>query len=89
MQCSIDGLLDRTVKHMLFLESVGDRAIKLRQCIQPEVSDFIYFPLLSIITDLSMDIILCMLYFSFLLKDIMGIEVQKGCIGYQFKIGLV
>ncbi|KAJ9544242.1 hypothetical protein OSB04_023949 [Centaurea solstitialis] len=32
MQCSIDGLLDRTVKHMVFLKSVGDRAIKLRQC---------------------------------------------------------
>lgn len=35
-KCSIDGLLDRTVKHMLFLESVTDRAIKLRQCVQPE-----------------------------------------------------
>ncbi|XP_024974035.1 transcription factor LHW-like isoform X2 [Cynara cardunculus var. scolymus] len=34
-KCSIDGLLDRTVKHMLFLKSVGDRAIKLRQCVQP------------------------------------------------------
>lgn len=36
-KCSIDGLLDRTVKHMQFLESVSDRAMKLRQCIhQPE-----------------------------------------------------
>ncbi|CAH1439814.1 unnamed protein product [Lactuca virosa] len=35
-KCSIDGLLDRTVKHMLFLKSVGDRASKLRQCVQPE-----------------------------------------------------
>ncbi|XP_071686447.1 transcription factor EMB1444-like [Rutidosis leptorrhynchoides] len=33
---SIDGLLDRTVKHMQFLESVSDRAIKLRQCVQTE-----------------------------------------------------
>nr|XP_043610078.1 transcription factor EMB1444-like isoform X2 [Erigeron canadensis] len=35
-KCSIDGLLDRTVKHMLFLQSVDDRANKLRQCVQPE-----------------------------------------------------
>lgn len=35
-KCSIDGLLDRTVKHMLFLKSVSDRASKLRQCVQPE-----------------------------------------------------
>ncbi|PWA67685.1 hypothetical protein CTI12_AA315690 [Artemisia annua] len=35
-KCSIDGLLDRTVKHMLFFESVGDRAIKLRQSLQSE-----------------------------------------------------
>nr|GEW21819.1 hypothetical protein [Tanacetum cinerariifolium] len=33
---SIDGLLDRTVKHMLCLETVGDRAIKLRKCLQSE-----------------------------------------------------
>ncbi|CAI9783282.1 unnamed protein product [Fraxinus pennsylvanica] len=30
-KCSIDGLLDRTVNHMLFLRSVTDRADKLRQ----------------------------------------------------------
>lgn len=35
-KCSIDGLLDRTVKHMLFFESIGDRAIKLRQCLESE-----------------------------------------------------
>ncbi|KAI3804161.1 hypothetical protein L1987_32334 [Smallanthus sonchifolius] len=35
-KCSIDGLLDRTVKHMLFLESVSDRAVKLSQCGQSE-----------------------------------------------------
>ncbi|GKA18318.1 transcription factor LHW-like protein isoform X1 [Tanacetum coccineum] len=35
-KCSIDGLLDRSVKHMLFLETVGDRAIKLRKCLQSE-----------------------------------------------------
>lgn len=43
MQCSIDGLLDRTVKHMLFFERVGDRAIKLRQCLQSEARDFRIF----------------------------------------------
>lgn len=35
-KCSIDGLLDKTVKHMLFLKSVGDRAHKLRQCVPPQ-----------------------------------------------------
>ncbi|XP_076925163.1 transcription factor LHW-like [Bidens hawaiensis] len=37
-KCSIDGLLDRTVKHMMFLESVNDRAVKLRQCGQSEAT---------------------------------------------------
>ncbi|KAK1426982.1 hypothetical protein QVD17_15664 [Tagetes erecta] len=35
-KCSIDGLLDRTVKHMRFLKSVSDRAVTLRQCVQSE-----------------------------------------------------
>ncbi|KAF5773751.1 putative transcription factor bHLH family [Helianthus annuus] len=35
-KCSIDGLLDRTIKHMQFLESVSDRAVKLKQCVQSE-----------------------------------------------------
>ncbi|CAL5420167.1 unnamed protein product [Camellia sinensis] len=36
-KCSIDGLLDRTIKHMLFLRSVTDQADKLRQCVHQEV----------------------------------------------------
>ncbi|KAK4796000.1 hypothetical protein SAY86_028326 [Trapa natans] len=32
-KCSIDGLLDRTVKHMLFLRSVTNQAEKLRKCV--------------------------------------------------------
>ncbi|CAI9760785.1 unnamed protein product [Fraxinus pennsylvanica] len=38
-KCSIDGLLDRTVKHMLFLRSVTDRADKLRQQALKEETD--------------------------------------------------
>uniref|UniRef100_A0A5B6Z5Y6 Putative transcription factor LHW n=1 Tax=Davidia involucrata TaxID=16924 RepID=A0A5B6Z5Y6_DAVIN len=38
-KCSIDGLLDRTIKHMLFLRSVTDQADKLRQWVHQEVSD--------------------------------------------------
>ncbi|EPS66447.1 prf interactor 30137, partial [Genlisea aurea] len=30
-KCSIDGLLDKTIKHMLFLRNVSDRADKLRK----------------------------------------------------------
>ncbi|CAK9185359.1 unnamed protein product [Ilex paraguariensis] len=37
-KCSIDGLLDCTIKHMLFLRSVTDQADKLRQCVHQEVS---------------------------------------------------
>lgn len=36
-QCSIDGLLDKTVKHMLFLQRVTDQAEKLKQLSQQEV----------------------------------------------------
>ncbi|KAA8516390.1 hypothetical protein F0562_016683 [Nyssa sinensis] len=38
-KCSIDGLLDRTIKHMLFLRSVTDQADKLRQSVHQEVTD--------------------------------------------------
>ncbi|XP_021888355.1 transcription factor EMB1444-like [Carica papaya] len=37
-KCSIDGLLDRTVKHMLFLRSVADQAGKLKQWVDKEVT---------------------------------------------------
>ncbi|KAF6161163.1 hypothetical protein GIB67_007804 [Kingdonia uniflora] len=37
-KCSIDALLDQTVKHMLFLRSVTDQAEKLEQCINQKVS---------------------------------------------------
>ncbi|XP_031377221.1 transcription factor bHLH155-like isoform X1 [Punica granatum] len=35
-KCSIDALLDRTVKHMLFLRSVTNQAEKLRICVPPK-----------------------------------------------------
>ncbi|KAF2290024.1 hypothetical protein GH714_042385 [Hevea brasiliensis] len=35
-KCSIDGLLDRTVRHMLYLKSVTDHAEKLRRCVRQE-----------------------------------------------------
>ncbi|KAL6987668.1 hypothetical protein U1Q18_013415 [Sarracenia purpurea var. burkii] len=38
-KCSIDGLLDKTIKHMLFLRSVSDQAKKLRQWVHQEVSE--------------------------------------------------
>lgn len=37
MQSSIDGLLDKTIKHMLFLRSVTNQADKLRHPILREV----------------------------------------------------
>ncbi|XAR50902.1 hypothetical protein NMG60_11005362 [Bertholletia excelsa] len=37
-KCSIDGLLERTIKHMEFLRSVTDHAEKLRQCVSEEVT---------------------------------------------------
>ncbi|KAJ9185254.1 hypothetical protein P3X46_004909 [Hevea brasiliensis] len=36
-KCSIDGLLDRTIRHMLYLRSVTDQAEKLRQCVHQEL----------------------------------------------------
>lgn len=38
-QCSIDALLDRTIKHMQFLQKVTNQAEKLKQCAQSKVSD--------------------------------------------------
>lgn len=38
MQCSIDALLDRTIKHMLFLQSVTKYAEKVKQADQPKVN---------------------------------------------------
>lgn len=37
IQCSIDALLDRTIKHMLFLQCVPSQAEKLRHSAQPKV----------------------------------------------------
>ncbi|CAI9098272.1 OLC1v1034891C2 [Oldenlandia corymbosa var. corymbosa] len=37
-KCSIDGLLDRTIKHMQFLASVTNRADKLRRHVERKVS---------------------------------------------------
>lgn len=37
LQCSIDGLLDRTIKHMLFLRNTTDQAAKLKQRMCQEV----------------------------------------------------
>lgn len=39
LQCSIDGLLDRAVKHMLHLRSVTKHAEKLRQLAHHEVCE--------------------------------------------------
>ncbi|XP_063945771.1 transcription factor LHW isoform X2 [Daucus carota subsp. sativus] len=36
VKCSIDGLLDKTIQHMLFLRSVTDQADKLRQVVHRE-----------------------------------------------------
>jgi hypothetical protein len=37
LQCSIDSLLERTIKHMLFLESITKHADKLGKCAEPKV----------------------------------------------------
>ncbi|XP_010256799.1 PREDICTED: transcription factor LHW-like isoform X2 [Nelumbo nucifera] len=37
-KCSIDSLLDQTVKHILFLRSVTSQSNKLRHCMRPKVS---------------------------------------------------
>ena len=37
LQCSIDSLLERTIKHMLFLESITNHADKLNKCAEPKV----------------------------------------------------
>ncbi|KAF9599429.1 hypothetical protein IFM89_037195 [Coptis chinensis] len=38
-KCSIDSLLDQTIKHMLFLRSVTNRAEKLKQCVYTDAVD--------------------------------------------------
>ncbi|KAF7845457.1 transcription factor EMB1444-like isoform X1 [Senna tora] len=38
-RCSIDNLLDRTVKHMLYLQNITKQAEKLKQCLLQEVPD--------------------------------------------------
>ncbi|XP_057471824.1 transcription factor LHW-like [Actinidia eriantha] len=37
-KCSIDGLLDKTINHMLFLRSVSNQADKLKQWVHQEVT---------------------------------------------------
>jgi len=37
-QCSIDALLEQTIKHMLFLQSVNKYAEKIKQADEPKVS---------------------------------------------------
>lgn len=37
-QCSIDSLLDRTIKYMLFLQGVTKYADKLKQADEPKVT---------------------------------------------------
>ncbi|XP_076956073.1 uncharacterized protein LOC143631108 [Bidens hawaiensis] len=39
---SIDSLLDRTVKHMVFLQSVTKHAARIKQADEPKVSTYIY-----------------------------------------------
>jgi hypothetical protein len=36
-QCSIDSLLERTIKHMLFLQSITKHADKLHKCANSKV----------------------------------------------------
>lgn len=44
IQCSIDSLLERTIKHMLFLQSIAKHADKLSKCAESKVkSSGIYF----------------------------------------------
>lgn len=35
-QCSIDGLLDQTAKHMMFLKSVNEQAEKVKKLVSEE-----------------------------------------------------
>lgn len=37
VQCSIDTLLERTIKHMLFLQGVTSHADKLKKCTESNV----------------------------------------------------
>lgn len=38
-KCSIDALLERTIKHMLFLQSVTKHAEKLKQTVEPKIAN--------------------------------------------------
>lgn len=38
MQCSIDSLLERTIKHMIFMQSITKHAEKLNKCTGSKVS---------------------------------------------------
>lgn len=38
LQCSIDSLLERTIKHMLFLQSITKHADKLNKCADAKVN---------------------------------------------------
>lgn len=40
LQCSIDSLLERTIKHMLFLQSITKHADKLNKCADAKVNVF-------------------------------------------------
>lgn len=42
VQCSIDALLERTIKHMLFLQSVTKHADKLKQTVESKVEMIIF-----------------------------------------------
>ena len=39
-QCSIDSLLERTIKHMLFLQGITKHADKLNKCANMKVIGF-------------------------------------------------
>ena len=47
-QCSIDALLEKTIKHMLFLQSVTKHADKLKVAGEPKVCGFILQSLFAI-----------------------------------------
>ncbi|KAI4356513.1 hypothetical protein L6164_000532 [Bauhinia variegata] len=38
-RCSVDNLLDRTIKHMLYLQNITSQAEKLKKCVPWEVSE--------------------------------------------------
>lgn len=58
-QCSIDALLERTIKHMLFLQNVSKHADKLKQTGESKVTRIIIFWRLSSILVLSILFFVC------------------------------